>query len=303
MGAHLTAGDVTDRESMRASMKNAEVVIHNAGQYEYGLAAGDRPHMQAVNVCGTENVLGLAFELGLPRTLHVSTVQAFGDSGRPMRDETFARLAPCRTTYEQTKTAAHAIARHYQQRGLPLIIVCPNGVIGPNDHSPWGYFLRLYLNKLMPPVAWSPNSRFSLVELHDLASGIALAAEKARPGETYLFCGESKTFREHLDYWPKITGAFMPFVWLPARLAALAFWPLEPVQRAAGLPAFMSRETVLGAATNFNYCCEKAKQELGWTHQTAQKMWFNTIRGELELLSKRRRRDVASRLKPVENEV
>jgi len=215
MGAHVTTGDITDRESMRADMNGADIVIHNAGHYEYGLSAAGRKRMQAVNVHGTENVLGLALELGVLRALYVSTIQAFGETGSQMRDETFTRIAPCRTTYERTKTDAHAIACHYQQRGLPLIIACPSGVIGPNDHSVFGYFLRLYLNKLMPPLAWSPNTLFSLVEVSDLAKGITLAAEKARPGETYFFCGESKSFREHLDYWARRPGAFKVIMWLP----------------------------------------------------------------------------------------
>ncbi len=39
MGAQLTAGDVTERESMRAAMNGAQVVIHNAGVYELGVDA------------------------------------------------------------------------------------------------------------------------------------------------------------------------------------------------------------------------------------------------------------------------
>lgn len=32
MGAQCVAGDVTDRESMRAGMKGADMVVHNAGR-------------------------------------------------------------------------------------------------------------------------------------------------------------------------------------------------------------------------------------------------------------------------------
>ncbi len=79
--------------------------------------------MQAINTQGTDNVLSLALELGVPRSIHVSTVWAFGYSGPALRDETFTRNASYRSAYEQTKVEAHAIAREYQQRGLPLVIV------------------------------------------------------------------------------------------------------------------------------------------------------------------------------------
>jgi len=223
MGAHLTTGDVTDRESMRAAMSSSDIVIHNAGFYEFGINTGSKQRMQSINVQGTENVLGLALELGVQRSIYVSTAWAFGDSGSQLRDETFTRNTPCRTVYEQTKTDAHDIAAQYQECGLPLIIVCPNGVIGPNDHSIFGYLLRLYLNKLMPPMAWSPQSTFSLVEVNDLVKGITLVVKKGRTKETYLLCGESKRMREHFGFWARKPGAFAVKIWLPVRLAALSF--------------------------------------------------------------------------------
>jgi dihydroflavonol-4-reductase len=280
-------------------MAGADIVIHNAGHYEFGVNAEGKRRMRGINVRGTENVLSLALELRVPRVVYVSTVQAYGDSGPQMRDETFERRTPCRTSYEQTKTDAHRIARQYQERGLPLIIACPNGVIGPNDHSVFGYFLRLYLNKMMPPMAWSPDTMFSLIHLDDLTEGIALAAEKSRIGETYIFAGEPRSFREHLGYWAMKPGAFKVHFWLPAGLMAALFCPLEPLQRAAGLPAFMSRETVRGGATNFHYSGEKAKRDLGWRHRSAREMWFNTIDGEIELLHKRKKRNLTSLLNPL----
>ncbi len=300
LGAQCTAGDVTDRESMRAEMAGADIVIHNAGHYEFGLNAAGKRRMQAINVISTENVLSLALELGIPRSVYVSTVWAFGDTGKQLRDETFKRHTPCRTWYEQTKTDAHAIAQKYQKRGLPLIIACPNGVVGTNDHSFLGYFLRLYLNRMMPPLAWSPDSVSSLVEVNDLARGITLAAEKGRSGETYIFAGEPKSTREHLAIWTLRPGAFKVRGWLPAGWMAASFWPLEPLQRAAGLPAFLSRETVRGATASLYYSSEKAQRELGWSHRSAQEMWLTTIDSELELLARRKKRDLISRLKPVE---
>jgi len=300
MGAQVATGDVTERESMRAPMSGADIVVHTAGHYQYGLDQTGKQRMHAINVTGTENVLGLAHELAIPRTVYVSTIQVFGETGAQARDESFTHQAACRTTYEQTKTDAHKVACRYQQRGLPLIIVCPNGVIGANDHSPWGYFLRLYINHIMPPMGWSPNAIQAAAYLDDVAEGIALAAEKGRIGEMYFLSGEARSFREHLDYWTKRPGAFRPLVWLPAGLAALCFAPLEPLQRMLGLPAFISRETVVGASTNWYTSSDKAKRELGWTHRCAEAMWFATIDGELELLSRRKGQDLIQRLKPLD---
>jgi nucleoside-diphosphate-sugar epimerase len=300
MGAQLASGDITDRASMRAAMDGADIVVHNAGHFEYGVNRAGRERMRTVNVSGTENVLGLARELGIPRTVYVSSLQAFGETGLQPRDETFMRQSPCRTAYEQSKTDAHAVALRYQHDGLPLIIVCPNGVIGANDYSGWGYFLRMYIHHVMPPAGWSPKTIHALVYRDDAAQGIALAVEKGRIGEMYILSGEALPFREHIHYWAKRPGALRPSIWLSAGLAWLCFAPLEPLQRMLGLPAFISRETVMGSSTNWYYTSQKAERELGWTHRSAEAMWLETIDGELELLSKRKGQSLLQRLKPLD---
>jgi nucleoside-diphosphate-sugar epimerase len=225
-------------------------------------------------------------------------VIAFGDTGPVARDESFEREARCRTHYERTKTEAHEIARGYQRRGLPLVIVCPHAVIGPNDHSPWGYFLRLYM--AMPYLfGWSQDRIHCPVDLRDAVSGLVLAAEKGRTGETYILAGEPKTRRQHIAYWTARTGASAIRVWVPGWLATALFALPEALERAAALPAFISRETARGGAAQLNFSSEKAKRELGWTHRSAREMWFDTVDRERELLAKRRRRGLVSRLQPV----
>ncbi len=178
-GAQLVAGDVTDRGSMRTAMSGTDIVVHNAGHYEFGVDRAGRERMHAVNVHGTENLFFVAHELGIPRTVYVSTVLAFGESGSEMRDETFTRKATCRTAYEQSKTDAHGVASRYLQQGLPVVIVCPNGVIGANDHSAWGYFLRLYVSRLMPQSAGRPSRSSASSTSSTWRRGLLLRRRKA----------------------------------------------------------------------------------------------------------------------------
>lgn len=299
LGAVLVQGDVTNRESMRSGMTGADVVIHNAGVYEIGVDASAATQMRTINVQGTENTLGLALELDIPRTLYVSTVWAFGDSGSQSRDETFIRNTKTTTVYEQTKFEAHNIAISYCERGLPLIIVCPNGVIGANDHSIFGYLVRLYLNNLLPPMAWSPDVMLTLVDVQDLTEGMALAVEKGQIGETYLLTGEAHNRTDMFVHWAGFPGGAKSRAYLPPRLMSLMFTALEPVERAVGLPAIFSRESVSVGSSNLNFSSAKAQQELGWTYRSAKEMWANTLRAEQELLKIRKSRDWRSRIRPV----
>ena len=275
-------GDVTDKESLRAAMAAAapDVVIHNAGWYELGIAESDRAGMTAINVRGTENVLALAAELKIPRVVYTSTTTALGDTGGALVDETFTRNTPAITHYEKTKAEAHAIALKYQANGLPLIIVCPTQVIGPGDHSPFGWFARLYVRGLLPPVIWAPDGAFTFDYVDDVAAGIALAAEKGRPGETYLFGGGSLTMREIPPIWKKAVGGIPPFIFLPKPLALLQGAWVERILRLFKVPAFISREVVASCYVSFRYTSVKARRELGWQTRSAEQAWIDTLQAE-----------------------
>jgi dihydroflavonol-4-reductase len=286
LGATLIVGDVTQRESMRTAMARADLVIHNAGVYEFGVKAALRQRMQLVNVTGTDNTLGLAFELGVPRSIYVSTTLATGATGVDPCDERYARKVPCQTEYERTKTDAHNIALRIRERGLRLIIVCPNQVVGPNDHSVFGYLLRMYLLYLQPPLAWNPGTIQSQVHVKALAEGVTLIGEKGRIGENYLLCGEPITLRQLFQFWKAHPGGFAPKLWLPPALMKVMFAPLEPLFRLAGLPAIFSRETV-AATVHLNYSSAKAQRELGWSFPAAASMWPQIVERERQLLALR----------------
>lgn len=302
MGVQCVKGDITDRESMRAGMAAADMVIHGAAWYEVGVTNQARALMHSINVTGTDNVLGLALELNVPRTVFVSSITYYGDTGAQPRDETYRRAKPYNFYYEQTKAEAHELALQYQQRGLPLVIACPAHVCGPNDHSVFGYFLRLYLNGLMTPFGYSPEMGISPVHVDDVGEGIALVAEKGRIGETYLLAGDSITLREIMETWNRYPGGLKVRFYIPRWLAAAMFAPLEPLQRLIGLPAFASRETVASSGASYIFSSAKAQRELGWTYRPVQEMWRDIFAGERALLASRRKRDLVSRLNPVADE-
>ncbi len=300
MGAHCVQGDVTDRESMRVPMREADIVIHNAGWYEFGVSRQGQATMHAINVAGTENVLGLAQELNIPRVVHVSSTVYFGDTGGQVRDESYQRQYPFYSYYEQTKTEAHEIAQSYIARGQPLIIACPAAVMGPNDHSVWGYFLRLYFNGIMPPVAWAPEARNSGVHVDDLAAGIALAAEKGHIGETYILAGDTARLRDVVDIWTHFPGRFKVRLYAPTWLMVGMFAPMEPLLRQIGLPAFLSRETARTGAMDHAFTSAKAQRELGWRYRPFEAMWHEIVEQERQLQARRRNGNLVARLRPLE---
>jgi dihydroflavonol-4-reductase len=299
LGAQCVQGDILDADSLHAGMAGADLVVHNAGWYELGLDAEGEKRMTDINVHGTEQVLLTALELNIPRTVYVSSVVYWGTSGREVWDETNSRQKPSGNFYEETKSEAHDIALKLQLEGLPLIIVCPSQVIGPNDHSAFGYFMRMYLNRVMPPMGWLPKVANTFVYVDDLANGIALAAQKGRTGETYLLVGDHMEKQQYLKIWTKRPGSARNLIYLPAWLVKIMFATMAPLLRRLGLPAFISTETVTGDVDR-RFSSAKAQKELGWTYRSAEQMWLDTLDKEIALLKKREGQSLLQRLKPLE---
>lgn len=286
-GVRGVRGDVTRPQGLREAMHGADVVVHNAGVYEFGANRALVRRMRSVNVDGTRHVLAAAREAGVARTVYVSTVWAHGPCGPDAGDERSPRRRSSVNAYAATKFDAHDEALRERDRGLPMSIVMPNAVMGANDHSVFGHLLRLYLMNRLPPTAWGADSVFAMVEVHALAEGICLVAERAAMGEDFHFSGEAQTIRQTLAHWARHPGGISPVFWLPGWLMKLQLWPLEPLQRWAGLPAFLSREAVSSGLCHLNYSSAKARRDLGWTHPDPTTMWDRIIEEERRLLALR----------------
>jgi nucleoside-diphosphate-sugar epimerase len=294
----LAEGDIVDSASLAKWIPGHDAVIHNAGYYEIGVTAKQAEKMKRINEDGTANILQACLAAGIPRTVYVSSVVAFGHTDLEQVDESFRRKYPPLNTYERTKTRAHETALDYIRKGLPLVIACPNGVVGVNDHADIGYYLRWYLTGTMLPVGWSPEIVQSLVYVDDLAEGIVLCLEKGTAGETYFLCGEAISRRDMFRIWDNHMGKKVRRLWLKPALAKPLFSPAAPLLRMLGLHPFMSGELVQTAMYSYNFSPGKAVRELGWVFHSAEDAWHQIIEGEKAKMA--RKKGWVNKLKPSE---
>jgi dihydroflavonol-4-reductase len=291
-GATLVQGDVATPAVLTAALKESDVLIHNAGVYELGASPATVARMNNVNVEGTDAMLGAAYVAGVPRVVYVSSVWALGPSGYAPspsvpKDEAWNDDGPYLTAYHRSKAEAHKVALDWRRMGLPLIAAMPNAVVGPNDHSTFGYFLRLMMLGGMSPMAWGDDAVYGLVEVNTLAEGLCLAAQKGTIGEDYLFCGPSISMGELFSLWGRKTRRAAPRWYLPRGFMRPQMAMMEPIQRMMGLPAFLSRDTVDTSRAHLDYSSLKAQRELGWTHPDRESIWDPIIQTERELMSAR----------------
>ena len=286
-GGELVPGDVTRAEGLRQHLAGFDAVLHNAGVYELGAGAAERERMGRVNVEGTDAVLRAAHEAAVPRTVYVSTAWALGPTAPTPSDESHRHPGHFLTVYEESKVRAHQVALSWRERGLPLATAMPNGVVGANDHSVFGYFLRLYLLGASPPMGFGGDAVLALVDVGALAEGLCLVVERGAMGQDYLFSGAPEPLRATFARWRRYPGGTKAIVWLPRWL----MWPmmasLEPLERALRLPAFLSRDTVRATRANLSYDAGKARRELGWTHPATDEMWDRIVAEERALMGRR----------------
>jgi dihydroflavonol-4-reductase len=278
LGAQLAHGDVTNRESMCEAMRGADIVIHNAGSYEFGLTPEAARHMQVINVDGTKNVLGLALELGIAKIVHVSTIVAAGRTDLEIVDEGFQRRYPATTIYEATKADAHQVALEHQRRGAPISIASPAGVVGPGDHSSLGYLARMYVRGYGLPLM--PMGRRATVHVDDCAEAIALTAEKGKIAENYILSGGVMSYQEMFETWKTTPGGPKFMLYLPRPIGEIGCGLMEPLQRLLHLPNVLSREVFTTGSVNWCYSGAKAERELGLHFRDAQQAWLDTLEGE-----------------------
>lgn len=280
LGAEVVYGDILQRETLRAGMAGADAVFHLAGLYQLG---GDPQAAEAINITGAHNVLSMAHELGVPRSIYLSTLAVYGDTGgraitaADLEALTAEQRPVFRTVSEAAKWRAHyEVAVPLLRAGAPLIIVVPGNVYGPQDGGFVAEIMRYHYRR--SPVLAAPETRLSLVHVDDLARGIRLAWEKGQVGRTYLLAGESMSLGEMFDLWNNLTGRNPHHLSIPGRWLR----PLAPlvrrVERVAAVPPMFGSEAFALFGIRYEGDSTRAVQELGWEPRSLQLGMLETFR-------------------------
>jgi dihydroflavonol-4-reductase len=263
MGAHAVRGDLDDVDVLRTAMTGCDMAFHVAGWYKLG--GNDPARMYGTNVRGARNVLQTAFEVGVSRIIHTSSVAVNGDTHGQLVDETFFQGSPFLTDYDRSKWQAHyEVALPLIREGAPIIIVMPGVVYGPGDHSLVGEFLRWFWRGWLP-VLPGPETTLAYTYVDDVAEGLILAADKGRPGESYIIAGPALTMAEWIGLASEISGKQAPLF----SVSAAHLLPLTPVisalEKVVPLPMLICRDSVAILGTSYIARANKARTEIGWT--------------------------------------
>lgn len=259
IGCDVIQVDLLDRAALADAARGCDIVFHLAGDYRVGIADDERAAMHATNVTAAESVMDAAIDAGVPRIVHVSTINAFGNTRYRVVNEAYRRQQPYEyvSSYDETKHLAHLAAHERIAAGAPVIIAMPGGVYGPNDHSSLGGQLQSAAEGKLAAVSFGELG-MNMAHVEDIATGIELVGTRGRPGEAYVLGGELTTMAELVRRVAAVAGQ------RPPRLATPT-WLLRAAAPLAGLAGRNVRELVSsGAGVTYWATDAKARRELGY---------------------------------------
>lgn len=259
-------GSVSDAAAVSGAMQGVARVYHLAGIAHFWHR--DKATFDRVNRGGTEVVLKAAADAGVARVVHCSTEAILLPPYRgraALLDESVVPVpADMPGPYTRSKLAAEAAASAAAKAGQNVVVVNPTVPIGPGDDNltPPAVMLALFLSG---GTQFYLDCMLNLVDVRDVADGIARAGAHGRSGERYILGGENVALRDLLPMLEALSGRPMPKRRVPASLAIVAGlvseWMADWISRR---PPPATREAVTLALRSAPFDCAKARRELGY---------------------------------------
>ena len=267
--------DLSDVAELTEQVRGADAVVHCAGQYRVGIPRSEHRAMWEANVGATERVLDAASAAGVPRIVHVSTVNVLGNTRGKVVGETHRRdpADGFLSWYDHTKFRAHEVAESKAAAGVPIVIALPSQVYGRGDHSAFGEQLRRASRGELRYRALD-GVGVGLVHVDDLAAGIVAALDGGRVGESYVLSGPTTTLADAIARAAAVHDRRAPRLRVPTRLLRLAV----PLGRVIGQ---RNLREVITAADGVTYWASsaKAERELGFEPRGLEAGFADVFRG------------------------
>ncbi len=211
-GIQVVPGDLSQPETLRTAVRDADVVFHVAG----AVAARNEAAYLATNRDGTARLVAACEERGVGRFVLVSSLAAAGPSTKQTPHDEDRSPSPL-TAYGRSKLASEDVVR---DSSLPWTILRPPTVYGPRDSELLTVFRMARFG--VAPVFGDGSQRLSAIFAPDLAAGLLTAATSGQTmRQTYFIShpevctsrelirtiGESLHRQVHVLPLPRIVGS------------------------------------------------------------------------------------------------
>lgn len=272
-------GDITDAASVEAAMQNCQQVYHLAAYAR--VWAKDPSIFYTLNVEGTKNVLNAAIKHGIKNVVFTSTGGVLGPSnGNPVKEDD-ARYGNVFNEYEDTKTQAEELCKHYCNKyDIRIVIVNPPRIYGPgieSDSNAVTKLVKLYLKGKWKIIPGDGKRAGSYVHVDDVVNGHILAMQKGRSGERYILSGVNASYNEFFETLAKVTGKKVNLYKFPVPLMMIAGYGIMGYSKLTGKPPLLTPKWIKKYSYDWSLSCEKAQRELGYSYRSLEEGLQQTV--------------------------
>ena len=118
-------GDIRNKEDLRKSMQNVDIVIHTAA----ALPLYSPEDIYTTDIIGTRNVLEQSIASGAQRYIHISSTAVYGvpDHHPLFETDRVYGVGP----YGEAKVKAEEICGEFRNKGLCVPVLRPKSFVGP----------------------------------------------------------------------------------------------------------------------------------------------------------------------------
>lgn len=267
------AGDVRDLSSLRRGLSGCNGLIHLAGLSNWKEIHS--PAMRQIVVTGTQNALQAAqSEGGLP-VVFVSSLTTINGASHPrlLNEDSHFNLKDKKAfVYTYAKCEAELLCQKAAWAGLPVVIVNPAEVYGPDDSG------LVTAGNLVDFARSNPvfvsRGGTSVVHVDDVAAGIIAAFERGRPGQRYILGGDNLTVKELATTTLSLLGQTKRIIVVPNRVLLGLAW----LGRNWHLPLPFNPAVIPYAVRFWFADNSRARRELGLNFRSARETLEPTLR-------------------------
>ncbi len=264
-GAEAVQGDVTDPLAFRRAAEGCQAIVHAAAHVK--VWDRDKSRFAEVNVGGLRHAADAAASAGA-LLVYVSSFIALGPTdGRVFDEETPRAAGDAHNQYEKTKWEADVLARRLAGEGRSIVRVYPGVVYGPGALTAGNHVAQVLLQHArgkLPGLLGPGDRRQCFAYVEDVAEGVAVALERARPGSAYILGGENRTVAELFDAFQAATGIPAPKRHIPYALAGLVGRAQRLWAELTGREPELTDEVVEIYRHEWAYSSARAERELGY---------------------------------------
>ncbi|MDH3189824.1 MAG: NAD-dependent epimerase/dehydratase family protein, partial [Acidimicrobiia bacterium] len=265
-------GELADVASLERLAWGCEIFFNIAGVNQ--MCVRDPSSMERANVAGVDNAVDACLRSGVRRLVHTSSAVTLGERRGTVGNEGSLHRGSFLSEYERTKyLGEQALFAH--KGDLEVVSVNPSSVQGPGRATGTG---RIILDVINGRLKYLVDTRISLVDIEDCATGHVLAALKGREGHRYVLSGPSVTVRSALETAGSIIGRKLDPTFLPGWLVTAAVQVIDPVARVLGNELPFCPEMVRVLRFGHSYDGSRAVGELGVSYRPIEETIERTVR-------------------------